>query len=178
MKDEKNVFQDTRNMLLMVRVLSRLENERKNNNSLDQLLCKVEEENGYSNRVPLINQSTFLAMLYSTALWLRESLFNDPNAVEILRKHVKPFITRSDIKITYGADAVHFTEGKSEQFSRRIRNAVAHASVEITGSEFVFRDRNTRKNDDWVQISMSWDTTGEYTSALITAGNELLYPQL
>jgi len=170
-------FQDSRNALLSARIQARLQDERKDNEWLDGLLRDVEKKNGYTGPVPLVNQATFLAMLYSTALWLREAYFKDVNAVSILRKHIKSFVGNGDIGVVYGSSAKNFSGDNPEEFARRLRNAVAHASISINVDNFVFKDTNPRNSNDWVSITMPWSVVGEYMEALIAAGNELLYAQ-
>lgn len=174
---DKAAFQDSRNALLSARIQARLQIERGRNEWLDSVLQEVEKINGYSKPVPLVNQSTFLAMLYATALWLRETYFSAEPAVAILRNHIRPFVINCDIKVKYGPNATQFTQEKSEQFARRIRNALGHASIAVDENSFTFRDVNPRNQDDWVEIEMPWFTVGEYTESLIAAGNELLYAQ-
>ncbi|GAB1235463.1 hypothetical protein [Ferrigenium sp. UT5] len=174
---DKAAFQDSRNALLSAKIQARLQDERRENKWLDGVLRDVERNNGFSGPVPLVNQATFLAMLYSTALWLRESYFKDQDAVVILRKHINSFVGNSDIKVAYGSSATHFSKNNPEQFARRLRNALGHASVAVNNDTFVFKDTNTRSKDDWVSIEMPWSVVGEYTMALIAAGNELLYAQ-
>jgi hypothetical protein len=170
-------FQHSRNALLSAQIQARLQEERIDNEWLDNVLRDVENNNGYSAPVPLVNQATFLAMLYSTALLLRETYFTDKHAVNILRKHIKSFVGNSDIKVTYGSSAIHFSEANSELFARRLRNALGHASLEVNHDTFVFKDATPKNSNDWVSIEMLWRVVGEYTMALIAAGNELLYGQ-
>lgn len=174
---DKAAFQDSRNALLSARIQARLQSEREGNEWLDGVLRDEEERSGYSKPVPLVNQATFLAMLYATALWLRETYFSEPRAVAILQSHIRPFVGNSNVEVTYGSNATEFTQEKAEQFARRIRNAVAHASIEINDDTFVFKDTNPRDPDDCVAVEMPWSVVGEYTMALIAAGNKLLYPQ-
>lgn len=176
MKDiDKAAFQDSKNALLSARIQARLQDERRGNIWLDSVLREVEMSNGYSGPVPLVNQATFLAMLYSTALWLRDSYFTDKYALDILRKHIKPFIGNCKIGVAYGLSAKHFSENNSEQFARRLRNALGHASLTINNDKFIFKDTNPKDEKDWVRIEMPWSVVGEYTMALVAAGNELLY---
>lgn len=174
---DKAAFQDSRNALLSARIQARLQVERERNEWLDGILQEEERVNGYSKPVPLVNQATFLAMLYATALWLREAYFSKEPAVAVLRKHIQPFVANCAIKVTYGPQATRFTPEKSEQLARRIRNALGHASIVVGENSFTFRDVNSRFPDDWVEIEMPWITVGEYTESLIAAGNELLYAQ-
>lgn len=175
--NDRAAFQDSRNALLSAQIQARLQDERGKSEWLDGVLQDVEKNNGYSGPVPLVNQATFLAMLYSTALWLRETYFTDQHAVEILRKHIKSFVGNNDIKFAYGSSATHFSKANSEQFARRLRNALGHASLSVNHDTFVFKDTNPRNSNDWVSIKMPWSVVGEYTMALIAAGNELLYAQ-
>jgi hypothetical protein len=178
MKDlDKAAFQDSRNALLSARIQARLQFERRNNAWLDSVLQEEEKINGYSKPVPLVNQATFLAMLYATALWLRETYFSEEPAVAILRHHIRPFVGNCDINVTYGPNATQFTQEKSEQFARRIRNALGHASITVSENSFTFKDVNPRNQEDWVEVEMPWSTVGEYTESLIAAGNALLYAQ-
>ena len=174
---DKAAFQDSRNALLSARIQARLQIERGKNQWLDGVLQEVEENNGYSKPVPLVNQATFLAMLYATALWLRETYFSEEPAVAILRIHIRPFVGSSDIKVTYGPNATQFTQERSEQFARRIRNALGHASITVGENSFIFKDVNPRNQDDWVEVEMPWFIVGKYTESLIAAGNVLLYAQ-
>jgi hypothetical protein len=174
---DKAAFQDSRNALLSARIQARLQIERGRNKWLDGVLQEEERNNGYSKPVPLVNQATFLAMLYATALWLRETYFSRESGVSVLRKHILPFVGNSDIKVTYGPKATQFTKEKSEQFARRVRNALGHASITVGENSFKFKDVNPRNQDDWVEIEMPWFAVGKYTDSLISAGNELLYAQ-
>lgn len=173
---DRNAFQDTRNALLLVRILSRLQNERGSCKWLDNILRDEEKKSGYSKPVPLVNQAAFLFMLYATALWLRETYFSNKSAINILRQHVQPFLDKG-LKIEYGAAAVKFTNENAENFARRIRNALGHASITVNEKFFIFKDVNPRNKNDWVEIEMPWCIVGQYTESLIVAGNHLLYPQ-
>jgi hypothetical protein len=69
---DEGAFLDAKNALLLVRQLARLDKERESNQWLDRLLSDVEQQNGYSSKVPLLNQAAFLSMAYSTLVWLRD----------------------------------------------------------------------------------------------------------
>jgi hypothetical protein len=172
-----SAFQDARNALLSAQIQARLQAERGNSPWLDSILREEEQRSGYARPVPLVNQATFLAMLYSTALWLRETYFKDEQAKTILRKHVAPFVGNQKVAVVYGPKAAPFSAANAERFARRVRNALGHASLTIAEDLFIFKDVNSQNLEDWVEISMTWQTTGEYTIALISAGNELLYPE-
>lgn len=131
---DKSAFQDMRNALLTVRILARLQEERPKNTWLDNIIREEEEKNGYSQQVPLVNQSTFLAMLCLTGLWLREAYFKDKCAKPILRKHIAPFVCDKKIVVEYGNQATKFSKKHAEKFAYRIRNAIAHAKINISGS--------------------------------------------
>lgn len=176
-EQERAAFQDSRNTLLSARIQARLQNERKDNEWLNSVLQEEERKSGYSKPVPMVNQSTFLSMLYATALWLREKYFLEDSSVRILRKHIQPFVENKSIKFKYGPKATEFTKNRPEQFARRIRNALGHASVTVSEKSFTFKDINLRDENDWVEIEMPWPIVGAYTESLITAGNELLYPE-
>ncbi len=118
-----------------------------------------------------------MAMLYFTALWLRNKYFGNNQTVKILRKHIRPFVENGNVIVCYGPAAARFSGNNAELFARRLRNAIAHADVTINNDTFEFKDTNFRKEEDWVRIKMPWLLVGEYTSALIAAGNELLYAQ-
>ncbi len=120
-----------------------------------------------------------MAMLYFTALWLRNKYFGNNQTVKILRKHIRPFVENGNVIVCYGPAAARFSENNAELFARRLRNAIAHANVTINNDTFEFKDTNFRKRneEDWVIITMSWTLVGEYTMELIAAGNELLYAQ-
>lgn len=174
---DKAAFQDSRNALLSARIQARLQLERGRNEWLDGVLREEESSSGYSNPVPLVNQATFLAMLYATALWLRETYFSEFPAMAILQNHIRPFVGNREIMVTYGPKAAQFTQEKPEQFARRIRNAIGHASIVVGENSFTFKDVNPRNQEDWVEIEMPWSIVGKYTETLIFAGNELLYAQ-
>lgn len=174
----RNAFLDAKNSLLMARLLARLNDERPNNKWLDEIISEVEKENGYEKKVPLVNQAVFLAMAYSTLVWLRESYFiNNPQAKSILEKKVKPLFSKHKIKISKGKKTKDIGENSPIEFVRRVRNALGHANIEIEENYFIFRDVNLREKEDCVEIKMSWHALGELTEMVIAAGNDVLYEE-
>ena len=172
----KTAFSDAKNFLLMARVLARLESERANNEWLDSVLSEVENENGYKEKVPLVNQCVFLSMAYSTLLWLRESYFKqDSSAKKVLEEKVKPLFLKYSIDIQKGKEAKELGDSSPIEFIRRMRNALGHANVAIEEGAFRFEDANPRDKDDYVIITMSWHALGELTEMIFSAGNEILY---
>jgi len=173
---DKNAFLDAKNGLLMARVLARLENERSGNKWLDNIISDVEKANGYEEKVPLVNQAVFLAMAYSTLIWLRESYFKDkPQAKKALENRVKPLFRNHKIEIEKGKDAKEVGEESIIEFIRRVRNALGHANVSVIENSFIFEDINPRIQEDYVKITMSWHALGELTKMVIAAGNDILY---
>jgi hypothetical protein len=174
----KNAFLDAKNGLLMARVLARLESERSGNKWLDDIISDVEKANGYERKVPLVNQAVFLAIAYSTLIWLRESYFKEnPQAKKALEKRVKPLFTKYRIKIDKGKDAKEVGEESIIEFIRRVRNALGHANVSVTENSFIFKDINPHKKEDCVKITMSWHALGELTEMVIAAGNDILFKE-
>ncbi len=175
---DKNAFLDAKNSLLMARILARLDNERLGNKWLDEIVSEVEKANGYERKVPLVNQAVFLAMAYSTLVWLRESYFNEnPQVKSVLRKRVEPLFSRHEIKIDKGEKAKDIGEKSPIEFVRRVRNALGHANVKIEENDFIFMDVNPREKKDSVEIKMSWHALGELTEMVIAAGNDVLYKE-
>ena len=174
---DNSAFQAARIALYSARLQARLQEERSGNKGLDDILRDEESKNGYPGPVPLVNRATYMAMLYFTALWLRNKYFGNNQTVKILRKHIRPFVENGNVIVCYGPAAARFSGNNAELFARRLRNAIAHADVTINNDTFEFKDTNFRKEEDWVRIKMPWLLVGEYTSALIAAGNELLYAQ-
>jgi hypothetical protein len=171
-QNSKTAFLDAKNILLMARVLDRLERERSSNEYLDSVLSEVEHENGYKEKVPLVNQCVFLSMAYSTLLFLRESYFmQDPNAKKVLEEEVKPLFTKHSIDIQKGKNAKELGDSSPIEFIRRMRNALGHANVTIEEDFFRFEDANPSDNEDFVVITMPWHALGELTEMIFSAGN-------
>lgn len=167
-------FQDAKNTLLMARVLSRLENERSSNEWLDKIISEVEKENGYKTKVPLVNQSVYLTVAYSTLLSLRESYFSEKSEAEkILEERVKPLFSRHEINIERGPSAGEIGENAPATFVRRVRNALAHGRVSIEEQSFTFKDEYPKGSENWVEITMSWHALGELTDMVFAAGNDV-----
>ncbi len=172
----KNAFLDAKNMLLLMRQLQRLDEERRSNTRLDELLTEVEKANGYSSKVPLVNQAAFLAMAYSTLVWLRESYFKCADVQATLEKRVAWIFDEPTLTVKLGKDAKVIDKDHPTELVRRVRNALGHASVEIKDQTFRFSDKNPSNKNDWACIEMSWETLGKLCEGVIFAGNDLLYP--
>ncbi|MCR9116604.1 MAG: hypothetical protein NXI22_06605 [bacterium] len=173
----KNPFLDAKNALLLMRQLARLDEERGSNNTLDEILTEEERANGYASKVPLLNQAAFLAITYSTLVWLRESYFKDDPARTTLGKRVESIFDDPTLAIKTGPKAREIGKNNPTELVRRVRNSLGHASVEIEKRTFRFTDTNPRDHDDWAEIEMSWRTVGQLCESVIGAGNDLLYPE-
>ncbi|MDC9726606.1 MAG: HEPN family nuclease [Candidatus Thioglobus sp.] len=171
----KNAFLDAKNSLLMVRILARLDIERPGNEWLDKVISEVENANGYQKKVPLVNQTVFLSMAYSTLVWLRESYFKNKKAKKALSNRVMPLFSNHKIKIDKGEKAKEIGEKAPIEFIRRIRNSLGHANVSIEDNYFIFYDVNPKEKTDSVKIKMSWHALGELTEMVIAAGNDVLF---
>ncbi|QMV16135.1 hypothetical protein [Vibrio spartinae] len=173
---DKNSFLDAKNALLLVRQLSRIDRERESNQWLDALLADEERANGYSSKVPLLNQASFLAMADATIVWLRESYFKDECAKRKLAKRTQSIFDDQTLTIEIGPKAKGIDKENSDELVRRVRNSLGHAKVEIKEHTFLFTDINPRDKDDWAKIEMSWAAVGKLCESVIWAGNDLLYP--
>lgn len=178
MKDaNKNAFLDAKNALFLMRQLARLDEERGANNRLDEILTEEEKANGYTSKVPLLNQAAFLAIAYSTLVWLRESYFKDDPTRVTLGKRVESIFDDPTLAIRTGPKAREISKTNPTELVRRVRNSLGHASVEIGELTFCFTDTNPRDPEDWAEIEMSWPSVGQLCESVIGAGNDLLYPE-
>jgi len=171
-----NAFLDAKNGLLLMRQLARLDEERGSNKRLDEIMTDEEKANGYTSKVPLLNQAAFLAFAYVTLVWLRESYFKDGPAKTTLGKRVESIFDDPTLKIKTGRDAGEISKGNPTELVRRVRNSLGHASVEIGERTFRFTDTNPNHTQrDWAEIEMSWPTVRQLCKSVIGAGNDLLF---
>ena len=173
----KNAFLDAKNALLLMRQLARLDEERGSNSRLDEIMAEEERAAGYSLKVPLLNQAAFLAIAYSTLVWLRESYFKDDPARTTLKRRVENIFDDPTLAIKTGPKAIEISKSNPTELVRRVRNSLAHADVEIEERTFRFTDKNPRDSNDWAEIEMSWPAVGQLCESVIGAGNDLLYPE-
>jgi hypothetical protein len=175
----KDKFLDAKNALFMIRLLNRLEQERNTNTIVDTIISDVERANGYKDRCPLINQTTFLAFAYTSLVYLKEDFFRPKTkAAQAISPRMKEFLRNINPSIERGKQASPIGPDHPIEFLRRTRNALAHSRVEIAADVFVLHDKSHQRNkgDDWVQISLSWADLGRLMEEVVFAVSDYLTP--
>jgi hypothetical protein len=169
---DRAAFADTRDALFLIRLLSTLEQRRRDNPELEALINEVEQLNGFSSSVPLVNQAAFLQFAYMTLVRTRAAYFEGRKAEELLELKVRGFVQQ----VTFGGNRNKERTGAT--LVKWMRNALAHSRVEVNDRFFVFTDRDDRsKNPTTVTMTMPWAVLGQICEAVVSAGNALLYPE-
>jgi hypothetical protein len=169
---DRGAFADTRDALFLIRLLDLLERRRHDWPDLDALIHDEERRNGFSSRVPLVNQASFLQFAYMTLVRIRAAYFEDRKAQELLEFRVGGFVNQ----VSFGGD--RNTNPTGVALVKWLRNALAHSRVEVEEDVFVFTDTDDRsKKPTTVTMTMSWPVLGQICVAVVEAGNDLLYPE-
>src|SRR4051794_26225701 len=154
---DRGAFADTRNALFLIRLLNTLQQLRQNSPVLDSLIEEEEQRNGYHASVPLINQASFLQLAYMTLVRTREAYFKGAEAQQVLERAVGSLVS----KVTFDGNRPERTGVKLVWW---LRNALAHARVQVTEDEFVLTDMNDKTS---VTMTMPWAVLGEICEAVI-----------
>ncbi len=168
---DRGAFADTRDALFLIRLLNTLEHRRDDFPDLEALIHGEERHNGFSSRVPLVNQASFLQFAYMTLVRIRAAYFEDRKTEELLELRVGGFVNQ----VSFGGD--RNTKRTGVTLVKWLRNALAHSRVEVGEDVFVFTDvDDMSKKPTTVTMTMSWPVLGQICEAVVQAGNDLLYP--
>ncbi|MBX3246123.1 MAG: hypothetical protein KF901_02960 [Myxococcales bacterium] len=165
--------------LFMMRLLSRLQDERAPGGGLDAFIRDLENDNALSSPVPLMNQATFLSHAYIVLVWLRERMVADGVDVDELElgldvgSQVK--VIKHDAGRRKDGSEVKRDLSKPGQVMRTLRNAVGHGRVAFSDdSTWEFTDTN--REGELVVLSLRWADLGAVCDAVMFAYQQTLYP--
>ena len=165
--------------LFLMRLLSRLEDERKAGGGVDAFIGDLERDNALTSPVRLMNQATFLSHAYIVLVWLRERMLADNVDVDGLEFTLD--ITRQIRVVTHNAgkrkDGSEVKRDLSQpgQVMRTLRNAIGHGRVAF-GDDDCWRFEDTNRSGEFVVISLSWANLGGICDAVMDAYQKTVYP--
>lgn len=175
--------------LFNVRLLCDLERARASEPVVDRLIRQRARSDSLSEPVSLMHQTTFLGHAYVMLVWMHEYVYKTFKKNE-KKRFKRAFSQRFDIEgdtvrlhselstdKDHGEDATPRDLTKRYEFFRTLRNAIAHARVEIGEGTFAFI--NDGKKDDVVDtatVEMTWEQLGKLVDAVLFAYTDILYP--
>lgn len=160
-------YQDSRNALFLARLLSVLEEKRESSEELAQIIRRVEHEDGFRGRVPLVNQTTMLQMAYMTLGYPKEG------PVGKVLINWKPELEWGSVDILEDSSGRFKEPPAWFQLLRTVRNSLAHSSVEVSEGRFSFIDRH---RGTVAAVAFEWGFLGQLTTEFFRAANKVLYP--
>ncbi len=175
MADLKTPFLVAKLALFNVRVLQSIEQKRGSNGDLDTNIERLASDFGLASPVSLLNQSTFLGVVYLSLVWLwdQPGVQRDDKLLEAVDARVALV---DSVKVV--ENRLHRpVNGKS--ILRALRNATAHGRITVYDGHFDFTDINPREKDDVddvIVLRLSWEATGRIAEGVFWALNDKLWP--
>lgn len=161
--------------LFNARLLADLEEARESKPDVEEIIHARAQSDNVREPVNLVHQSTLFAHAYIILVWLDERIhkeFQQTKKESFAERLSERFDLRRD---TQKLSSTYRDLGKQSVFLGTMRNALAHAHVDIEDDCFVFSDENQRRANDKAEIRMTWDQLGKLLDATMFAYNDVLY---
>lgn len=169
--------------LFNVRLLHDLEESRASDPAVEQIIHRRAKNDQVAEPISLMHQSTFLGHAFIILVWMNEYVYKKFKNSE-KKKFKKAFSIRFNIETDTEMRSSELLASedsngesprdlsKREEFFRTMRNALAHARVDIVEGYFVF---DNTSDYDRATIKMTWAQLGKLTDAMLFAYTDVLY---
>lgn len=178
--DTKDYFHVAKLSLFNVRLLAEMEAARAERaGQVSDLVERRIAEDGLRSPVSLMHQSTFLAHAYIVLVWLREYVwkgFDEVTKTRMRESLVRRYDWRGGLSERWARDPKHRDLTKPREILEVLRNAIAHARVDIDDGAWRFSNDDPKDPQSDAYIVLTFDQLGAVCDAVFFSYNDILFP--